>query len=88
MEHLSLELSKRLHELGVVVEADFHCAIHEGKNLHPSIPTPTFEELWAMLPDYIFEQYGMSQGHYDLELKKSSKTASTDEGERRRRTLL
>lgn len=66
---LSLELSKKLHELGVKVESEYvwaycysvkdnkmiwlPCPFDEDDLVNKHIPAPTFEELWAVMPDAI-----------------------------------
>jgi len=75
-EHLSQELSKRLHELGVVVESASDWTKYGGDwQVLPSkdfvkmekFPAPTFIELWAMLPETIL----MNKMTYDLCLAKN-----------------
>ena len=62
MKTLSLELSKRLHELGVVMESEHDWTKYGGDwQVLPSkgfvkmekFPAPTFTELWGMMPEII-----------------------------------
>jgi hypothetical protein len=83
-EHTSLELSKRLHEKGfrrehkriwlqVGVFPD-KFRLYKGNQLDYTdgdYPAYTFTELWGRVPDYIFQQYAMCQGHYDLRVSKT-----------------
>jgi len=67
---LSLELSKKLHELSVVVESEqkyaydptqphIDCVLRD-KNIESThhwwkeCPAPTFEELWKVIPDQVY----------------------------------
>ena len=84
-EHLSLDLSKRLKELGVVVEsAMMYENIGDGEYTVPipfvklkkgySIPAPTFTELLVIFPHFIeipLENGGTTPQHFAL-MKESN----------------
>ncbi len=66
MSELSLELSKRLDELGVKVESKYvwfnNRTVMKKSELLPNstiFPAPTFEELWAVMPKMHPEKFAI-----------------------------